>query len=487
MKLHIIIALCVLSLVLAGCSGSGTYNAKTSKIGTQGLIIELSKSNPKSVYEHEEFGTALFIKNMGSTDVTEENPAMLRVNYDTYRLSSAGGYYDEYRLGLGDYNTLEVPNIILRGKSQYYPVGEDKAAAFYFTSNSLTHLREGAKTEVSYNLCYPYATTMTTMTCIDTKKVTNDASAVACESTPYSGTAGQGAPIVITKIEPEILLQNDYVRPQFKIYIQNVGKGYVTSTQRCGEVNINDRDSLGRVRVEAWLSEEKLECGPDNIGSLKLVDSESFIRCSLPKYDNGYSKLKKNYITPLEIRIDYTYTDIDKIEVEINRNDAYVSETQQGMCNSYEIEYNNKCITKCEYCAAHLGDPICQSNDLNQEFSIGKDFSCSCDLTTCNTKQEKGNCIKGYCPGNSYCCSTNKCDTWQIEYAGQCIDKCYYCSKVNPLDYKLCPQSFNFTNFNCELISKAQCQSAGQACITGYCGGVNTDRYCANINAINII
>jgi hypothetical protein len=482
MKISVIMVLIALSISLVGCSG--TTSIKTYKTGTEGLVIEFSKSNPKSVYEHEEFGTAMFIKNVGSTDVTGENPAILRVGYDNYRLSSRGGYYDEYGISAGIYSILEVPNIVLAGKNQYYPVGDERGATFYFTSNSLTHLREGATTDINYNLCYPYMTTLTTMMCIDTKSVTNDDSAVACQSTAYSGSGGQGAPIVITKIEPEILLQNDYVRPQFKIYIQNIGQGYVTSTGRCGEVNINDRESLGRVNVKARLSGEELECGPDNVGSLKLVDSESFIRCSLPQHTTGYSKLKKNYITPLEVNIGYTYTITEKVDIEINRNDILDSEAGQGICNSYEIEYNNKCITKCEYCALHPGDVICQSNDPTQEFSVGKDFSCSCDLTTCNTKLSNGNCIKGYCPGSTYCCSTVKCDQWQAEYMGECVDKCWYCNRVNASNYRVCAQGFNFTNFECKQLTRDQCLIAGRSCITGYCGGNNIDKYCTNITQI---
>ena len=42
------------------------------------------------------------------------------------------------------------------------------------------------------------------MTCIDTKSVTNADIAVACTSEKYSGSGGQGAPVVITSIEPEI-------------------------------------------------------------------------------------------------------------------------------------------------------------------------------------------------------------------------------------------------------------------------------------------
>lgn len=480
--LLIFLSMLVIGIMLTGCSmiGKGSYNAKTSKTGTRGLVIEFSKSNPKSVYEHEEFGTALKIKNDGSHDITDDNPGILSVGYDTYRLESRGGNYDEYRISPNSNNILEAPYVILMGKSQYYPIGEDSSATFYFTSNSLTELREGSKTEISYNLCYPYETVLSTMTCIDTKSVTNAEVAAACTAEKYSGSGGQGAPIAISSIEPEILLQNDYVRPQFKIYITNVGTGYVTSTGRCGEVNINNRETLGRVNVEAWLSGDRLECGPDNIGSLRLTEEGSFIRCSLPQQAAGFDKLKKNYITPLEVHLTYTYTQIEKAEIEIKRNDVLYYDRQKE-CNSYEKEYEGRCITKCEYCAKNPGSPDCDGEYLGRTFTVGNNFSCSCDLTTCNNKASKGNCIKGFCPGNTYCCSNSKCDVYQIEYAGECMDKCYYCSNINSTDYRVCAQNFNFTGFGCQVMTKAECQNSSRSCIQGYCGGNNIDRFCTNL------
>jgi hypothetical protein len=237
---------------------------------------------------------------------------------------------------------------------------------------------------------------------------------VACKSETYNGGSGQGGPIAITRIEPEILLQSGYVRPQFKIYIENRGKGFVTSNHRCGEVDLNNHDYAGRVNIDAWLSEQKLDCGPDNNGSLRLVDSESFIRCSLSPDNDLYPTSQKNYITPLTISINYTYTTIDEKEIEIKRNDLLDEKAIQGLCGVYEKYYQNKCVSKCEYCAQYPGDDACKDNVVGY-FVFNANFTCSCDLSTCNAKQDRYNCIKGYCPGSSYCCTDNKCNQYQIE------------------------------------------------------------------------
>jgi len=475
-KYIIVLTLFFLMIFSVGCSQT-TNTVKNFRTGTSGLVIEFFKDNPSSVYEREEFGTALIIKNAGSTDITTSNPAELRINFDSYRMYGVGGYFDEQTLTTSRYTTLEILNIAINGKNQYYPIGDEKAAAFYFVSNSLTELREGATTKISYNLCYPYSTILATMTCIDTKGHSNDFGVDACTSEIYNGAIGQGGPIVITRVEPEILLQNGYVRPQFKIFIENKGNGYVTSNRRCGEVNLNDREYSGRVNVEATLSGQRLECGPDNSGSLRLVDSESFIRCSLSQDNDRYPMTQKNYITPLTVSVYYTYTSTEEIELEIKRNDLLEDNESQGLCGIYEREYNNRCITKCEFCALNPNDDACDNN-LPQGFTFNSNFKCSCDLATCNTKQDRGNCIKGYCPAGSNCCTTNTCDQYQIEYHGQCIDKCAYCN-INATDAAIC-RGLDFTGFTCKTMNSTQCTALRSSCRSGYCGGTNIGRFCSN-------
>lgn len=483
----VLIAILVATISLTGC----TINPSVDKykVGTNGLVIEFSKSNPVSIYEREEFGTALFIKNIGSYDVSDYNPAKLKILYDNYRISS--------KQSSGD---VEISDIALYGKSQYYPIGEEGPVEFYFESNSLTELRESAKTTISYNLCYPYATEFTTMTCIDTKSASKADTTVACTSEVYNGGGGQGAPIVITKIEPEIMLQENYIRPQYKIYIENLGGGYVSNKKTCEAADINlfsdtYNEFSGRVTVYAELSGEKLDCGPDKTGTLRLVDSSSYITCYLSKTANSnkYSRTKKNYLSPLTIKIEYTYVVLEKQEIEIKRNDLIQQDVTQGLCLSYQVEYNNKCIDKCKYCAENPSDIMCQQGKPYPGFVFREGFSCACSLAQCNIKESKGSCIKGYCSGSQYCCSTLECDQWEVEYDGQCIDRCEYCSEINSSDMQICDQGFNFAGFQCEPMLKQECDNLAQrdACILRYCGtpdaanggkvGDQNVRYCANL------
>jgi hypothetical protein len=296
-NLMLLITMIVLvTMISTGCSQTpGIVNYKT---GTEGVVLELSTSNPKSVYEQEEFGNTVIMNNKGAYDVSYTNPGRLIVSYDTYRLKNQDS--DGY---------LTLDNIALRGKSKNYPVGEDYPFGVYFTSNILTHLRESSTTAINYDICYPYKTELATMTCIDTTATTRSKTVSACKVENYNGANGQGAPIVITKIEPEILMQQNYARPQFKIYIENLGGGYVTNKYGCSDTDIQDIKSSGKVTVHAWLSSKErgkqLQCGPEqNSGVLRLVDSESYIRCYLPAGMQGYDLTKKSYVTPLIVEVE---------------------------------------------------------------------------------------------------------------------------------------------------------------------------------------
>ncbi|MGV8086282.1 MAG: hypothetical protein ACP5N1_01500 [Candidatus Woesearchaeota archaeon] len=465
------IVLVMLLLFFSGCQQS---SGETYRTGTNGLIIEFTKSNPKSIYEGEEFGTALIVTNIGSYNITKDNPAILKTCIDDYRLKF-----------LDSENNCNEESIDLIGKGRNYPKGDEEFYQHNFESLRLTHLRESSKTNINYNLCYPYNTELTIVTCIDTKVANRDESAVACSSETYSSGTGQGAPIAVTKIVPEILLQSEYVRPQFKIYIENKGNGYVTDRSTCDNTDINDRNSSGRVNIYAWLSDRILECGPDNSQSLRLVDGESFIRCYLPNNDNGYLRTSKNYLTPLTVRIEYTYTTITEQEIEIKRDDT-LEQVVTNECNIYQVRNSEgECVDKCTYCASNPTDvTVCKDNWPTTDFTFGENFSCSCLLAQCNTKEPKGNCIKGYCPGNLYCCNTIKCDNYQVEYNGVCMDKCAYCREHGD-DTTICPSTFNFENFECQSINKTECNSQLQnkTCVLGYCGGANIDKYCTSQNS----
>jgi len=444
-------------ILISGCQG--TYSNQNFRTGTEGVVVEFNKNTKNVVYEREEFGNIIFIKNKGATDITAENPAVLKVAYDDYRITMVG-------------NSHTVAITGLEGKNPWNPVGSEEPFETYFRANLLTNLREAAETEITYNLCYPYVTELTAMTCIDTNTATRSEEAAACKSETYNGGSGQGAPIVITKIVPEIQLQSNYVRPQFNIYIENRGTGYVTSADSCtsGNADITNGDIVGIVNVEAWVSGMPLQCGPSGSGTLKLSSSESFIKCYLPLNANGYSRDQKNYLTPLTVRATYTYISISEQQVEIKRDSTIIDRPEeiydiydentiaQGKCSSFQVEYNGGCISKCEYCAKNPNDDqICGQNKPFDSFTFNQNFACACGLEKCNQLSKDGKCIKGYCPGNVYCCAANNCAEWQVSFNGECVDTCDYCA-THLEDTARCGKNTYFQGQKCIFLTNGQVQ-----------------------------
>ena len=476
-----------LLILVSGCSSDTASNKY--HIGVSGLNVEFVKGSPTNVYEGDEFGTAIYVKNLGSSDVDGNNPGVLKVSYDDYRLQPMSA------------NTAPkyVQPISVHGLSQAYPQGDEAYYTYNFKARPLTKLRESSKTTINYNICYPYKTEFTTFTCIDTKSSTETSSASACQVQDYDGTGGQGGPITVTKIQSEILFQSGYTIPRFKIYIQNVGQGYVTNANSCVNNNINDQSQLSRVNVYATLSGDPLQCGSSTQSNvITLQDSESYIMCTLTNNQNSkYLRTQKNFLSPLTITIKYTYTSIYSQDLEVDSNNNYNptngGDTSAGLqCASYQIAYNGTCISKCDYCSGDPTNSICtDANIMTKGFDF-TGFSCSCKLSQCDTKtQEYGNCLKsaGYRAGDTYCCSENieKCDAQQVLYNGKCVDKCTYCSTINPLDTDICAPSglegFDFTGFSCGC-SKTQCDQYNavtpNSCVKGFCGGANINQYCCN-------
>ena len=469
----------IMALIITGCT-SGT--AEKYKIGTDGLKITFAKADPTDVYEGDEFGTGIFVDNLGASSVSSTNPGILKVSYDDYRLQAMSA---NLKPGASQ-------AIVLHGRDSNYPAGDEAYYEYSFKANPLSRLHESSKTTVNYNLCYPYSTEFTVFMCIDMKNTVDANSAQVCQSTTYTDGGGQGAPIAVTKIEPEMQLQNGYVLPVFNIYIQNLGAGYVTNSTNCQYSDINDNTQMNRVRVSAQLSGDALVCGTvDN--NVKLGDSETHVRCKLS--DNSadkYSRSGKNFQTPLTITLSYTYTTIEKQELNVLRNSDLEVPVTQGGCASYQIEYQGKCMSKCDYCSGNPTDPICQdgSNGLKiytKGFNFA-DFSCECGASQCDTKSlQYGNCIntQGFCPGDTYCCSANigQCDAYQILFNGKCVDKCDYCSNINPLDTDVCTNTFSIAGFACTKITSTACDNYNKnanGCIRGYCGGSNINMYCTN-------
>lgn len=430
MKKEFLIGLSILLVLVTACAGS--QSSTNYHLGTQGVVLEKLSSNPDKVYEKETFALGLMLKNQGAADTTN---AVLMANFDDYFLELA----DESIVS-------KTQQITLEGKSLESPSGGADYLEYVLTAKELGVIRTSVESKVNFNLCYNYNTDLTTEVCIDTRTRTADERTYACKGKDYTSSNGQGAPISITKIESEMMLVGDNVRPVFRIYIKNSGQGYTLNPELglCTNPTQNAAE-LNKVKVSAWISTgTPLDCTPEIV---RLVDGETIARCIVSSGDlNDFARNTVNYLTVLRVLLEYDYVDSQTIDIEINRVNE-VNIKSPSICGYYEKELNGKCVTLCDFCVESPNDAACTRNlNTSNDFSwnTATDFRCACSKTTCLALSKDGKCIFGYCPGDSYCCATDECrdkaDGTKCGDNRVCQDN--KCTTTTLCDFKWAAQNF---------------------------------------------
>jgi hypothetical protein len=198
------------------------------------------------------------------------------------------------------------------------PTGGEAVVDFSFTVVS-KNLNQGKYTpKLLANTCYHYETRANPEVCIqpDMLKATLSKSAPVCRPSDISlGT--QGAPVAVKKIE-QTTLPNEI---QFKITIQNVGKGEIVDpTASCTTLGSSQltRQQLDRVVVKSIkVGEKELQCRPlDSSKIMRLIDGVGYIICTLPLTD---AKNTPSYVTPLAIHLAYDYKQSIEKQITINK------------------------------------------------------------------------------------------------------------------------------------------------------------------------
>ena len=284
--------------------------------GTDGLELKfLERSPPDEVYEGDIFPLTVEMHNKGAEDIT--NGALLfSVERQYVHIPH------EYTEGLAQFS--------LMGRSTYDPVGGIDRKSVQLTAGTLDPQSETHTTIVSVTACYPYKTAATAQVCVDTDIFGQREEEKVCKPVMLKmGTVtkegqelpkGQGAPIAVTKIEQKMLQHPDnpeMVRPQYLIYVRNMGDGLPVASNvyqnACRATGIS-KQSWNVVGARVYLSDRsmQLNCRPkldpnsaDLRGHIKLEKKEDFVQCT---YDPGILKTQGTYTAPLMIDLDYGYT-----------------------------------------------------------------------------------------------------------------------------------------------------------------------------------
>jgi hypothetical protein len=255
-----IIPLVIALLLLAGC-GSRTPEYKDVNYfeGSDGVTFEfMENSPPERVFTGRSFPIAVMLSNKGAWNLAGDFYGSVSISYDPF-------YFEEPEQSK---SALEGKRgrIELRGKSAYWPTGEERIETFAFLHPKDISPRAGAESTVMVSLCYPYATLLTTQVCVDADPYNLDEREQICEGEDLTFT-DQGAPVAVTFIdyesipagveeisalsyapttvdgqfavhEIETLEAQALIRPVFEIHIEDVGDGHVVRARDFGEMKL---------------------------------------------------------------------------------------------------------------------------------------------------------------------------------------------------------------------------------------------------------
>jgi len=423
-------------LLLSSCS-TGQGNPEVDYfVGREGITMKFLENAPKEdVYEDTQFSVAIKFNNKGAADVPAylilptgevDFPAgFLRLSYDLFYV-----FQDENDDGSPDNNNNFVEmEVNLRGKSDFVPQGEESIKTIsYLRTNSVLGQRQTPETQLYASLCYPYRTSLSTDVCIDSSTQERNLRTQACQARDLAFSAGQGAPVTITRIEVDMVPAGNMIRPSFVVHVDNTGKGTVLREfdplaydhELCSFQSTN-RESLNTIFVSAFIAGVPLDCEPN---PFRLVGDSSkfFCRMSLQDLEENPAlfQRKGNFVTNLNIELYYAYSTSISKKIKIQRRvdfDNIFTETDVG-CADWEISDG-------EYCS-----PRCGTTSETER------WKCNCDKDKCVELSDKRRCQslsdRSYCVTGIYCCLKTACGDLNSESscANSNLD-CSYCKKNN--------------------------------------------------------
>lgn len=206
MKFSVLFCLMLCMLFSAGCSGfqkgSGqNIESYDFRSGSDGISMAFAEGMPPNqLYIGTDFSTGLKLKNMGAFDVDKQ--ATLKVTMPDMTA---------FQFVEGN----EQP-IVLMGKSLYVKEGEEnififpmKALCFPGYNGPDDFILKNYSRKMKATLCYYYETTANSDICIDTlhyKRQPHEK--VECSMKDAALSGGQGGPVGVTRISPQIIPQS---------------------------------------------------------------------------------------------------------------------------------------------------------------------------------------------------------------------------------------------------------------------------------------
>lgn len=301
---RVLVPCIILVLLLSACQAFPVQRKEQVvipdvKIGTQGIVLStLPNAPPSEVFEDSLFNVVVDLNNQGAADVITGAYALnIEEQFFSLPRQQPTGFF------------------AVRGKSIFSPQGDRTRVSFAVRAGLLAPQQRRHDGRLLFSACSPYATDAVAQVCVDTD-VLEKQPRKACRPAPVAMGGGQGAPVMVTRVETRMLPHErpDRVRPEFVIGIRNAGQGKVVAQERVGEacrgLSLGE-DAWGMVGVQALLSDTLLAC---SAGRFRLGVEEFTLMCGLPE---GIPVTMGTYPAPLNVQLAYGYVNTLFIPVSI--------------------------------------------------------------------------------------------------------------------------------------------------------------------------
>lgn len=314
MKFHkptLLLFLIVIGLVFTSCTpGTGQGGGPKEILGTRGLVLNfLENSLMDTISEGDLYYLQVKLFNEGGYDITN---GILQVSVDdkAFDIQNKDAY--------SSFN--------LRGDDGLFS-GEQKVSEIQLKSKPVSLQGITAfSSQITVNACYEYTTHFQDTFCVDTD-IKGMQAQKPCMEESLSGSKGQGAPVVVSKVIPRTTMGENGARVSFDIYIENQGDGTVLSSDSSPAVclgQFTDDDFSIITLTEVQLSQYTLTSGTISCGTHTSSPNEfdldninkQFIRCTL-RDEVPYSE--GTFSTPIIIDLAYGYLQTIKTKVLIEK------------------------------------------------------------------------------------------------------------------------------------------------------------------------
>lgn len=318
--------LIIFILFIAGCGKQDSKSAEIDVfVGIEGLTAEFVKNAPPArVFEESKFPILLQVENKGSYSIGDDKWGVLTIGREKDYVNIISlEKNNRVAAGEGKEGKNEA-SFVIDGKTQINPRGDKIIVAFNAQTGKLDPQSETRLSAITATFCYPYKTILSTTVCIDPDITGSSPAKKVCNVKEMVFSNGQGAPVAVTKIEPQMIPEGNVVRPQFLIFMENKGKGNTVDSSAyenvCRESDFGSgKEGVKNIWNVAFLKaftsgredENQLECSPNveegadkSSGFIRFRDKKDFVRCVFKK---GVPKNSNTYTSPLKIEIDYGY------------------------------------------------------------------------------------------------------------------------------------------------------------------------------------